>query len=126
MGPILVGIATIVIVAIIVFLCVASATNPFIGVGAFVALFLLVIGALVEVSWTSADYAGKSLIVAGLVAALVVFLAETFRWGEVKHTHDLHEDIGQTAPAVVMSETSDPDDDDYDPSRLTSRYDDHH
>lgn len=126
MGPILIGIATIVIVAIIVFLCVASAANPFIGVGAFVALFLLVIGALVEVSWTGADYTGKSLIVAGLIAALAVFLAETFRWGEEKHTHDLHEGLGQTAPAVVMNETFDPDDDDYDDSHLTSRYDNHH
>ena len=127
MGSVLMGIVVVVITGIVLVTCIASGANPFIGLGVSIMLSLLIVGALV-------DWFGQSVatIIAGvllglLAVALIVFavVESSFRDGPVP-SRKTHRKIGQTRPDVVIRETSDPDDDPYDRSQLTSQYDSYH
>lgn len=123
MGSFITGIIAMILVGILVFLALATQASPFIGFGVCVVLGLLGIGLLVDIFGRDvADIVARVILVLIIIAAVTVFMLETFYWGERRHGHKVHVSIGQTSPDTVLTETHDPDDDPYDPRHLTPHY----
>ncbi len=86
--------------------------GPFLAFGLLVGVFAFLSGLLIDLLGRSTTEAiAWGIIVALPLAAVTLFLLETFMFGSGWFTHLLHKRIGTTRPDVVRRETSDPDDD---------------
>lgn len=86
--------------------------GPFIAFGGFIFVFALVFGGLsLIIGRDAAEAAALVTILVILIAAVVLFLLETFVFGNEPFTRFLHRIIGTTRSEVVTRETSSSDDD---------------